>query len=483
MTDSAPKLDRKARLQLPPVYACERDPAERLGDFDEITRLHIPKEAIAEAARCLQCPNAPCQTACPLHNDIPRALALLSAGQFIEAALVYRETNPFPEINGRVCPDYYCQDACTLNKLGKPIDTRHLEAFLADYVAHCEELPLPERAPLTGKRIAVVGAGPAGLTVAEWLTLRGHHVTVYEQNPAPGGLLVYGIPAFKLSPRRAQEKTGYLTSLDVEFICGVRIGQDVMLPHLLETYDAVFLGVGAQRNIRPELPGEALHGVIDAVEFLVRAGACGAHLPSAWAAPLDIGPRVHVLGAGGTAMDCLRTALRLPSVTEATCYYRRSEAEMPSPHEDFRHAQEEGAQFVWLASPRAFLGDTEGRLRAVRYQHMELGPPDDSGRRRPVPIPDQEITVEADTVVLALGYGPDPTMQTGLPELQVDRRQRILVDTRATGRTSVPGLFAAGDVVRGADMIAPAVADALGVAQTIAAYLTAPEAPWPTPQT
>ncbi|MFP4346022.1 MAG: FAD-dependent oxidoreductase [Anaerolineales bacterium] len=467
------KIDRKARTQLPPVPAPRRPPDLRVQDFEELVELYAPEAARAEAARCLHCPHAPCREACPLHNDIPRALGHIEAGDVHAAAAVYRETSTLPEICGRVCPQNFCQDACVLTKMGKPIDTRHLEAFAATHSRRQGGLPRPPEAAPTGKRVAVVGAGPAGLTVAERLARKGHAVVIYEQYPEPGGLLVYGIPGYKLDREVVQAKIAWLKSLGVEFRCNTTVGADVSAETLQQAYDALFLGIGAQQSICPGLPGKELEGVYPANEFLARASLPADLLPAAWQTPLQVGSRVHVLGAGDTAMDALRTALRLPGVETATCYYRRSEVEMPAHAEDYRHAREEGADFVWLASPTAFLGDGEGRLRAVVYQRMELCEPDASGRCRPVPLPGSEFTVEAQSVVLSLGYCPDCSLTETIPGLTLGWRGTVEVLARETGETGVPGIFAAGDLVRGADLVAPAVADAWSVAEAIDAYLQA----------
>lgn len=475
-------LDRKARLQLPAIPVRQRDPLTRTQDFGEITLPYTRAEAIAEASRCLQCPQPPCQAACPLHNDIPRALALLSEGRIAEAAQVYRETNPLPDICGRICPQHLCEDACVLAKTGKAIHTRQLEAFVADEQVRSAAAPLPAACPSGSPRVAIVGTGPAGLAVAEQLLERGYQVTLHEQHPHPGGLLQYGIPSFKANPRLIQRKVAQLQALGATFHCNCRVGEDITVPQLLERYDAVFLGVGAQEHLCAGLPGETLEGVYNSTDFLIRANVPPELLPPAWQTPLEIGPRVHVQGGGGTAMDCLRTALRLPGVTEATCYYRRGEAEMPSPPEDHRHALEEGARFEWLVGPLEFLGDNAGKLRAVVYQEMMLCEPDESGRCRPVPIPGATRTVEADTVIMALGYMPEADFMAHVPGLQTDRKHRIQVNDRRSGQTHVPRLFAAGDVVRGADLVAPALADALSVARAIDAYLRDPERRWPTPR-
>ncbi len=464
------RIDRKARMQMPPVHAQVRPPQERVHDFGEIYIPYTAEDAQLEASRCLHCPNAPCQAACPLHNDIPRALGLIEAGKFVEAAQVYRETSPMPEICGRVCPQTLCEAACVLNKAGKPIDTRHLEAFAADAQRQAEGVPLPELAPASGKRVAVIGAGPAGLTVAESLTRAGHQVVVYDKCPDAGGLLKFGIPNFKLDKSLVDEKTRWLKQLGVSFRFGVTVGEDVTLAELREEYDAVFIGIGTSRVMLPHYEGDDLEGVYCATEFLTRGQFTCDRQPQD-AAHFAPGPRVHVLGGGDTAIDCLRTAVRLPGVTEVTCYYRRSEAEMPAHRQDYQYALEEGATFQWLTNPVRFIGDEHGKLKAVEYQKMQLGEPDASGRRRPVPIPDSNFIVEAETVVLALGYRADWSFNEHSPDLRVTTKGLIEVDDPLSGRTNLPDVFAAGDAVYGANLVSPAIAAAREVAQVMDAFL------------
>ncbi|MFP4394000.1 MAG: FAD-dependent oxidoreductase [Anaerolineales bacterium] len=467
MADKAPKpkIDRKARVQKPPHHARIRPPRARVRDFEEVVIPYTREEAMLEASRCLQCAAAPCQAACPLDNDIPRALRLIEAGEIVPAAAVYRATSVMPEICGRICPQTLCMEACTLHRMGKPIDTRRLEAFAADTQRETVRVPHPTLPAPTGKRVAVVGAGPAGLTVSEHLTRRGHTVVAYEKRPHPGGLLRYGIPRFKLNREVVAAKVTWLEQLGVKFRCNTTVGRDVTFDELREQYDAVFIGIGTPQDFSPGIEGEELAGVYTATEFLVRGNEPDPD-PS-----FKVGPRVHVLGGGDTAIDCLRTALRLPGVTDVTCYYRRSEAEMPAHEQDYHYALEEGARFEWLACPTHFWGDDAGRLRAATYQRMELCEPDESGRFWPVPIPEATFTVEVNTVVLALGYRGDAAFNRRAPELETKWHHLIKVDDEATGRTNLPGVFAAGDVVRGADLLAPTIATAAQVAGVMDAYL------------
>ncbi len=469
-------LDRKARFALPPRRATLRPAEERRRDFAPVVVPMTLEQARAEAARCLHCTPAPCQAACPLGNAIPLALGYLEDGDPLRAAAVYLETNPFPAICGRICPASFCEDACVLAKVGKPLDTRALEAFVADEARRAGVLsphPVPRS---TDAAVAVIGSGPAGLAVADYLARRGYPVHVYERYPFPGGLLRYGIPGFKLDPQQVALTIADLERLGVVFHTNVCVGRDVSWDVLRAQYAALFLGVGASAHVLPGIPGEDLPGVYGPTEFLVRSMVAPEFLPEVWRGPWTVGPRVHVLGGGDTAMDCLRTALRLPGVREVTCYYRRSEAEMPAHHADYTYAREEGARFEWLTAPLRFEAGVDGRVARAVYQRMALGEPDASGRR-PEPVPGSAFSVEVDTIVLALGYTTERALLETLPGLQLTRKGLIEVD--ADGRTNLPGVFAAGDGVRGAELAAPAIAGALRAARAIEAYITAQKASEP----
>ncbi len=467
------KIDRKARMKLPHQPLPERDPAERIHDFLEISPGYSPEAARAEAERCIHCPDpAPCVRACPLDNPIPQALWEIEHGNFIEAAELFRSTNPMPEICGRVCPvEPLCREACVVGKRGEPVAITPLERFVADYQREMVGVPLPRKAPPTGKRVAVVGAGPAGLAVAERLTIAGHDVVVYDAWPYPGGLLTYGLPSFKLSKAIVRWKIEWLQELGVTFVTNIRIGEALTVDDLLdrEGFDAVFLGTGAGVDAHLNVPGEDLEGVYHATPFLVRANTPPDLLPRKMRARPAVGRRVAIIGGGDTAMDCARTAMRL-GAEEVTVLYRRTEAEMPAIPEERLHAREEGVQFEYLTAPTRFIGDEEGRLVAMECVRMELGEPDASGRRRPIPITGSEFILEVDTVVLALGYWPDPLIGETTPGLKT-RKWGLIVADEETGRTSREGVFAGGDNIRGPDLVVTALADGVRAAEAIDAYL------------
>ncbi len=475
-----PRIDsatRKHKMSLEPVLPKERPPEERIGDFDEIMIPFTPEEAMAEAERCILCPGAQCQKACPLSNYIPMAMWLITQGRFEEAAEVYRQTSPMPEICGRVCPqERLCEGACVLGKKGTPVALGRLEAFVADYhrQKHGGKFPVRQPGPDTGKKVAVIGAGPAGLTVAELMREAGHAVTVYEKWPEGGGLLVYGIPSFKLDKELVHSKLESLEEIGVEFVYGVKIGQDIPLAEIIEKYDAVFLGTGANVDAKVRVEGLDLDGVYEASEFLARANVPPEMLPEdlrAKGVP-EIGDKVFVIGGGDTAMDCVRTSIRLQKKAgkdvNVVCAYRRTEEQMPCCVREREHAREEGAVFEWLTAPVRFIGEN-GKLKAIEFIRMELGEPDESGRARPVKIEGSEYTVEADTVILAIGYWPDPLLGETTEGLETHKWGLIKADEN--GVTSIPGVFAGGDNVHGPDLVSTAVAAARRAARSMLEYL------------
>ncbi|HZP57151.1 MAG TPA: NAD(P)-dependent oxidoreductase [Dehalococcoidia bacterium] len=473
-----PPVDRKARLRIPPQKIRKQDPNVRVLNWSEVYLPLDIETAKVEAERCIQCPAAPCQVACPVHNDIPGALWLLEQGDPNAAADVFHETSTMPEMCGRLCPqERLCEGHCVVGKNNKPVAIGRLEAFVADWKRHkAPETPL--RAAATGRRVAVVGAGPAGLTVAEDLARLGHAVTVFDAWPAAGGVLRYGIPDFKLEKRVLDEKLDVLRHLGVAFVQDTYVGRGAATgvdDLLCAGYDAVFLAHGASAGNPLAIEGAGLNGVIQATEFLSRGNLPPEQLPAPMREPLHVGRRVVIIGGGDTSMDCARTAVRL-GAREVTLVYRRTEREMVGREEERQHAREEGVRFEFLASPVRFLGTAAGRVRAVQLERMELGPPDESGRRRPQPVPASEFTLEADTVVLAIGYSVDERAVASAPGVLTDKYGVVLVD-RETGATDRPGVYAGGDCINGADLVVTAIRDAKIAARAMHAYLTSLGAP------
>ena len=452
------EINRKERLRAPHVAPPMLPPHVRIRNFDEVYLPWTPEMASAEASRCLHCPTQPCVTACPLHNDIPRALWLTEHGDFDGAAAVFRETNNISEVCSRVCPQSeQCESACPHLKVGKPsVAVGRIEGFLADRYRKKKGWH-GERPPCSGHRVAVVGAGPAGLTVAELLAAKGHCVTVFDQWPDGGGLLRYGIPRFKLDHCLVRSRLDFLREMGVEFIFDTHVGDETGVDDLFALgFEVVFLGTGASTPNPLQIPGNHLKGVYQASSFLVRANVEQNLRPSELEDPPEVGESVVVLGGGDTALDCCRTALRL-GAPEVSCLYRRTREEMPGNPRDEALALDEGTDFQWLLSPEELLSDADGHVRGVKCLRMRLGAPDDSGRPRPEPIPGSEFELPADTVVLALGYGSDPFLTRAMPGLEAQARGLVVVDP-PTGRTSREMVWAGGDNVTGPSLVATAVA-------------------------
>jgi glutamate synthase (NADPH/NADH) small chain len=467
-------VNRRERLKIPESEPPRRAPEERVADFDEPWAPIGPEWAKLAALRCIQCPAAPCVKACPLGNDIPYALWQLEHGEVEAAARLFHATSSMPGICGRICPQTeLCEGACVYTKQDRmPVPIGRLEAWVTDRAADSGLVPGPSPARPSGRKVAVVGAGPAGLTAAERLARRGHAVSLFDAWPEAGGLLLYGIPRFKLSPERVRERVRRLMDLGVRRHFGTRIGNGLTVDDLLNRgFDAVLLAIGAGIGRPLAVEGAELDGVHQATPFLVRVHTHSELLPEGMTRLTDVGERVAVIGGGDTAMDCVRTALRL-GAREATVWYRRTEAEMPGNPRDRKLAEQEGARFEWLAAPRGLTGDERGRVRSMRLVRMKLGEPDGSGRRSPILLPDSEFTVPVDTVILALGYLPDEGFAARIAGLAAEPDGRIRVDPD-TGATSRPGIYAAGDNVLGPALVVDAVAQGIRASDAIHDFVTA----------
>jgi glutamate synthase (NADPH/NADH) small chain len=450
----------------------EQDPIERAKNFFEVPYGYTPEEAIEEASRCLNCLKPACRTGCPVSVNIPEFIKLIKDGRFIEAAWKIKEDNALPAICGRVCPqETQCESMCVLNKKGQPISIGNLERFAADYEREHGEIRLPERNKPTGKKIAVIGSGPGGLTCAADLIKNGHDVTIYEALHKPGGVLVYGIPEFRLPKIIVEKEVEYIKSLGVEIVLNAVIGKLYTIDELLHDkgYDACFIATGAGLPIFLNIPGENLNGIYSANEFLTRANLMKAYLFPEYDTPIKRGKKVAVFGGGNVAMDAARVALRLGS-EKVYLIYRRSENEMPARKAEIHHAKEEGIEFLFLTNPIRFIDDGKGNLCAVQCIKMELGEPDESGRRKPVPIKGSEFEIEIDVAIPALGTRSNPLLLKTIPDIKLNSRGYIIADEN-TGMTSKPGVFAGGDIVTGSATVILAMGAGKKAAKAINEYL------------
>jgi glutamate synthase (NADPH/NADH) small chain len=428
-----------------------------------------------EAQRCLACADPKCVQGCPVGVKIREVVDLVMDGEYLKAAAKLREDNVLPAVTGRVCPqEGQCEGACILGKRFAPLAIGHIERFVADYERRTGQIGLPERAPATGKRVAIVGSGPAGLTCAGDLVLKGHAVTVLEALHEIGGVLVYGIPEFRLPKSIVRGEVDNLRRMGVEFETNVVVGKSVTVDELMQEqgYDAVFIATGAGLPKFMNIAGEHLGGVYSANEFLTRVNLMKAYEPEHYDSPIcDCTNRnVAVIGGGNTAMDAVRSGLRL-GAKNAYIIYRRSEAEMPARAEEVHHAKDEGVQFMNLHNPVEFLGDDNGYLTGVKLVKMELGEPDESGRRRPVPIAGSEFVLPVDIAVIAIGTGANPLVQSTTPDMRTNKWGYIVAD-EGTLRTSKRGVFAGGDIVSGSATVILAMGAGRTAARSIHEYLT-----------
>lgn len=468
----------KVRAGTPRQKKPEQDARLRIRNFNEVSYGFDSTLAKLEASRCLQCKKPECVAGCPVEVDIPDFIRLISAGEFAQAAQLIRLKNALPAVCGRVCPqDDQCEKACILGKKGEPVAIGALERFAADYERETEQVRLPRRAAHTGKRVAVVGSGPAGLTMAADMAVQGHSVTVFEALHSPGGVLVYGIPEFRLPKAIVEAETGNLRRLGVRFELNSIVGKLYGLDELFELgYDAVYLATGAGLPGFMGLPGENLCNIVSANEYLTRVNLMKAYRFPEYDTPAPGGTVVAVVGGGNVAMDCARTALRM-GARDVSLVYRRTRHEMPARTEEIEHAEQEGLRFEYLTSPVAYEGDEQGWVRNMRCVRMKLGEPDASGRRRPVPILGSEFLLAVDMVIVAVGAGPNRALFEDAPGLERTARGYIRTHTES-GRTSRPGVWAGGDIVTGAATVILAMGSARLAARDMHTYLTDGAGDW-----
>ncbi|MFQ6096101.1 MAG: NADPH-dependent glutamate synthase [Armatimonadota bacterium] len=463
----------KERRAIPRQKMPEQEPAERVGNFNEVPHGLTEEQAQKEAWRCLQCKSPKCVDMCPVEVAIPEFIRLVAHGRYVDACRKIKETNALPAICGRVCPqEEQCEVTCILGNKGDPVAIGRLERFVADWERERGKVTIPDKRPPTGKKVGIVGSGPAGLTVAGDLVLLGHEATVFEALHEPGGVLVYGIPEFRLPKAIVRAEVEYLRRLGVKIECNFIVGKTATIDELMteDGYDAIFIGTGAGAPQMTGLPGENLCGVFSANEYLTRANLMHAW-DEAYDTPMFSGKNVAVLGGGNTAMDAARTALRLSRGGRVRIVYRRSRAEMPAREEEIHHGEEEGIEFHLLTNPIRFIGDERGWVKAMECVRMELGEPDESGRRRPIPIEGSEFIMETDTVIIAFGTQANPVIRQTTPDLKCNRWGYIEADPK-TGATSKPGVYAGGDIVTGAATVIEAMGAGKRAARAIHEYLT-----------
>lgn len=475
MTEPRPPLSQKERMAIDRVAMPEQAAELRAANFREVNLGLTHQLAILEAERCLMCPKPYCVEGCPVRVNIPRFLKFLREGDLPAAAESLLDDNALPCVTGRVCPqETQCEGVCLRGKKGKPVAIGYLERYVADWAQqHAGELPHLRPGP-TGRTVAIIGSGPAGLTAAGELVKRGHEVTIFEAFHAAGGVLVYGIPEFRLPKDIVQAEVDRLKEAGVKIELNAIVGKTYTLPELRAQFDAVFIAVGAGLPVFMNIPGENLKGVYSANEYLTRVNLMGAWNPDS-DTPVLHGQRVVVVGGGNVAMDAVRTARRL-GAAEAVIAYRRGREELPARAEEVHHAEQEGVRFEFQVAPVEVVGDEGGWVTGLRCVRMELGEPDESGRRRPVVIPGSEFVLPADMVIVAIGTRSNPLLTSTAPDLKIN--QWGYIETDPHGMTSMPGVFAGGDIVRGAATVILAMGDGKRAAAAMHSYLSGV---WPPP--
>lgn len=475
-----PQTKRQQRQNTPARGEPDKlSPDARARHFNEISLPFRPEQAHREASRCLKCgEHSICEWTCPLHNHIPQWIERVRAGDIVGAAELSHQTNCLPEITGRVCPqDRLCEGACTLRDASGAVTIGNIERYISDRALATGWMPDVSHVMPVGQRVAIIGAGPAGLACADVLVRSGVEVTVYDRHPEIGGLLTFGIPAFKLDKSLLARRREIFSAMGIRFELNCEVGKDVSMAQLQNDYDAVFLGVGTYRSMKAGIPHEDAPGVYDALPFLVANTRNVMGLEPVADAPfIDTqGLNVVVLGGGDTAMDCVRTALR-HGAAKVTCAYRRDEANMPGSKKEVKNAKEEGAAFEFNVQPVELTLDADGRVNGIRMLRTALGEPDAQGRRRPVPVAGSEFVMPADAVIMAFGFTPHAMPWLQAQGVDTDDRGRIRasVESRYRYQTSNPQIFAGGDAVRGADLVVTAMAEGRHAAQGIMDWLGVP---------
>jgi len=463
--------ESKPRPKVPREEMPRQDPAVRRHNFDEVALGYSEEQAVREAGRCLKCKKMPCVGGCPVEIDIPQFVSLIGEKKFDEAVASLRGKNSLPAVCGRVCPqEDQCEKVCALGVKGEPVAIGRLERFAADWEMKSGKTARPEIAPTTGKRVAVVGSGPAGLTLAGDLAKMGHGVTVFEALHKHGGVLVYGIPEFRLPKEIVKREVDYIAGLGVKMVANFVVGKTRTVEELRrEGFDAVFIGTGAGLPYFMNIAGENLNGVYSANEFLTRSNLMKAYEFPRYDTPIKVGKRVAVVGGGNVAMDSARTAIRL-GADHVYCVYRRSRVEMPARAEEIENALEEEMILKELTNPVRIIGDEQGWVKEIECIQMGLGEPDASGRRRPVPIEGSEFRIPVEIVVMAIGQGPNPLVPSTTSGLETTKWGNIIAD-EATGQTSLDGVFAGGDIVTGAATVILAMGAGRKAARAIDRYL------------
>ncbi len=463
-------MAEKKKLDLERREIPKQPPEVRRHNFFEVALGYTEELAVAEAKRCIQCRKPQCVPSCPVEIDIPGFIDRIAKGQFQEGVRVLKGKNCLPAVCGRVCPqEEQCEKTCALKKLGGTVAIGRLERFLADWEAVRGAPEMPAMTAPSGKKVAVVGGGPAGLTVAGDLIQLGHQVTIFEALHRMGGVLVYGIPEFRLPKAIVNREVAYLRQLGVELVTDFVVGKTLTIDRLLEEYDAIFVGSGAGLPWFMEIPGENLNGVYSANEYLTRLNLMKGYLFPEYHTPIKGHKRVAVVGGGNVAMDCARSALRLGA--ESRIVYRRSREELPARLEEVENAEEEGVIFEFLTLPIRYEGDENGWVKQMVCQRMMLGEPDASGRRKPIPIEGDETVFEVDAVVCAIGNSPNPLIGATTPGLSLGKKGNIEAD-EATGKTSRDKIWAGGDVVTGAATVILAMGAGRKAARAMHEYLS-----------